>query len=200
MQESPLGLAPILRPGGNGVKYGMLFTALKAIRLNLHGKDVCIPECGGAAMTKSPWNAPDHPYHPKLHGYVFNNKDMEALALFNMMRENDFREDFSTVPVFYVLAQALVVLDMESNCTLMPVSLEFQRTGKVQEAKQIIDTMPHRTLISFAKATVIGLEAHNNICTSLSDFYFKCGCVDLGRLGNCLPEWRMLIKQHEIQC
>lgn len=54
MQESPCGLAPILRPGGIGVKDGHLFTALRAKVL---GKDVGIPECSGAATSKSPWNA-----------------------------------------------------------------------------------------------------------------------------------------------
>ncbi|GAB2274759.1 hypothetical protein Dimus_009532 [Dionaea muscipula] len=56
MQDSPPGLAPILRPGGIGVKDGLLFTALKA---KTQGKDVGIPECGGAAMAKSPWKAPE---------------------------------------------------------------------------------------------------------------------------------------------
>ncbi|KAI9093245.1 hypothetical protein K1719_027259 [Acacia pycnantha] len=49
------GMTPILRPGGIGVKDGPLFAAVNAKTL---GKEVGIPNCEGAASTKSPWNAP----------------------------------------------------------------------------------------------------------------------------------------------
>lgn len=50
------GMAPVLRPGGIGLKDNLLFAALST---KAHGKDVGIPECEGAATTKSPWNAPE---------------------------------------------------------------------------------------------------------------------------------------------
>ncbi|KAK4286112.1 hypothetical protein QN277_002718 [Acacia crassicarpa] len=50
------GMTPILRPGGIGVKDGPLFAAVNAKTL---GKEVGIPNCEGAASTKSPWNAPE---------------------------------------------------------------------------------------------------------------------------------------------
>lgn len=50
------GMAPVLRPGGIGLKDNLLFAALGA---KAQGKDVGIPECEGAATTKSPWNAPE---------------------------------------------------------------------------------------------------------------------------------------------
>ncbi|KAK8642089.1 hypothetical protein V6N13_011451 [Hibiscus sabdariffa] len=56
MNEGPPGMGPILRPGGIGLKDGLLFAALSA---KAQGKDVGIPECEGAATAKSPWNAPD---------------------------------------------------------------------------------------------------------------------------------------------
>ncbi|KAI3966304.1 hypothetical protein MKW92_018575 [Papaver armeniacum] len=56
MQEGPPGMTPVVRPAGIGLKDGPLFAALKA---KAHGKFVGIPECEGAATTKSPWNAPD---------------------------------------------------------------------------------------------------------------------------------------------
>lgn len=56
LSEAPPGVGPVLRPGGIGLKDGPLFAALSAKTL---GKDVGIPECEGAATTKSPWNAPE---------------------------------------------------------------------------------------------------------------------------------------------
>ncbi|XP_057797543.1 transcription factor VOZ1-like isoform X2 [Salvia miltiorrhiza] len=50
------GRAPVVRPGGIGLKDNLLFAALGA---KAQGKDVGIPECEGAATTKSPWNAPE---------------------------------------------------------------------------------------------------------------------------------------------
>ncbi|GMI82329.1 VASCULAR PLANT ONE ZINC FINGER PROTEIN, vascular plant one zinc finger protein [Hibiscus trionum] len=56
MNEGPPGMGPVLRPGGIGLKDGLLFAALSA---KAQGKDVGIPECEGAATAKSPWNAPE---------------------------------------------------------------------------------------------------------------------------------------------
>ncbi|XP_050371767.1 transcription factor VOZ1 [Argentina anserina] len=56
LNEGPPGMAPVLRPGGIGLKDGLLFDALSA---KAQGKDVGIPECEGAATAKSPWNAPE---------------------------------------------------------------------------------------------------------------------------------------------
>ncbi|XP_057471514.1 transcription factor VOZ1-like isoform X2 [Actinidia eriantha] len=56
LNEGPPGMTPVLRPGGIGLKDGLLFAALSAKAL---GKDVGIPECEGAATAKSPWNAPE---------------------------------------------------------------------------------------------------------------------------------------------
>ncbi|KAE8670165.1 Transcription factor VOZ1 [Hibiscus syriacus] len=56
MNEGPPGMGPILRPGGIGLKDGLLFAALSA---KAQGRDVGIPECEGAATAKSPWNAPE---------------------------------------------------------------------------------------------------------------------------------------------
>ncbi|KAJ7968628.1 transcription factor VOZ1-like [Quillaja saponaria] len=56
LNEGPPGMGPVLRPGGIGLKDNLLFEALKA---KTQGKDVGIPECEGAATTKSPWNAPE---------------------------------------------------------------------------------------------------------------------------------------------
>lgn len=55
VKECPPGTAPVLRPGGIGLKDGPLFAALRA---KVEGNDVGIPECEGAATAKSPWNAP----------------------------------------------------------------------------------------------------------------------------------------------
>lgn len=49
------GMTPILRPGGIDIKDGPLFDSLNAKML---GKEVGVPKCEGAALTKSPWNAP----------------------------------------------------------------------------------------------------------------------------------------------
>ena len=55
LNEGPPGMNPVLRPGGIDLKDGPLFAALIA---KTQGKNVGIPECEGAATTKSPWNAP----------------------------------------------------------------------------------------------------------------------------------------------
>ena len=55
LNEGPPGMTPVVRPGGIGLKDGLLFAALSA---KAEGKDVGIPECEGAATAKSPWNAP----------------------------------------------------------------------------------------------------------------------------------------------
>ncbi|KAL6992468.1 Transcription factor voz1 [Sarracenia purpurea var. burkii] len=56
LNEGPPGMTPVLRPGGIGLKDGLLFAALSS---KAQGKDVGIPECEGAATAKSPWNAPE---------------------------------------------------------------------------------------------------------------------------------------------
>ncbi|XP_059670238.1 transcription factor VOZ1 isoform X2 [Cornus florida] len=56
LNEGPPGMTPVLRPGGIGVKDPVLFNALRA---KAQGKHVGIPECEGAATSKSPWNAPE---------------------------------------------------------------------------------------------------------------------------------------------
>ncbi|XP_073000115.1 transcription factor VOZ1 [Typha latifolia] len=56
LNEGPPGMTPVLRPGGINLKDGPLFSALAA---KTQGKNVGIPECEGAATTKSPWNAPE---------------------------------------------------------------------------------------------------------------------------------------------
>uniref|UniRef100_A0A6N2KZQ0 Transcription factor VOZ1 n=1 Tax=Salix viminalis TaxID=40686 RepID=A0A6N2KZQ0_SALVM len=56
LNEGPPGMSPVLRPGGIGLKDGLLFAALSA---KAEEKDVGIPECEGAATAKSPWNAPE---------------------------------------------------------------------------------------------------------------------------------------------
>ncbi|CAA6671542.1 unnamed protein product [Spirodela intermedia] len=56
LNEGPPGMNPVLRPGGIDLKDGPLFAALIA---KTQGKNVGIPECEGAATTKSPWNAPE---------------------------------------------------------------------------------------------------------------------------------------------
>ncbi|KAJ1394018.1 putative transcription factor [Sesbania bispinosa] len=56
LNEGPPGMAPVLRPGGIGLKDNLLFAALSA---KAEGKEVGIPECEGAATAKSPWNAPE---------------------------------------------------------------------------------------------------------------------------------------------
>lgn len=54
--EGQSGMGPVLRPGGIGLKDNLLFAALDG---KAQGKDVGVPECEGAATTKSPWNAPE---------------------------------------------------------------------------------------------------------------------------------------------
>lgn len=54
--EGRHGMAPVLRPGGIGLKDNLLFSALSS---KAQGKDVGVPECEGAATAKSPWNAPE---------------------------------------------------------------------------------------------------------------------------------------------
>ncbi|CAN6337082.1 unnamed protein product [Urochloa humidicola] len=51
-----LGTRPVMRPKGIDLKDGPLFAALIA---KVQGKNVGIPLCGGAATSKSPWNAPE---------------------------------------------------------------------------------------------------------------------------------------------
>ncbi|KAK9664245.1 hypothetical protein RND81_14G028300 [Saponaria officinalis] len=55
-KECPPGTGPVLRPGGIGLKDGPLILALRS---KIQGNDVGIPECPGAASTKSPWNDPE---------------------------------------------------------------------------------------------------------------------------------------------
>ncbi|KAL6567377.1 Transcription factor voz1 [Orobanche gracilis] len=55
-REGYPGRAPVVRPGGIGLKDNLLFAALGA---KAQGKEVGIPECEGAATAKSPWNAPE---------------------------------------------------------------------------------------------------------------------------------------------
>ncbi|GAU24304.1 hypothetical protein TSUD_48930 [Trifolium subterraneum] len=50
------GIAPVLCPGGIGLKDNLLLASLSA---KAEGKDVGILECEGAATAKSPWNAPE---------------------------------------------------------------------------------------------------------------------------------------------
>eukprot|EP00249_Psilotum_nudum_P021746 c28228_g1_i2 orf=951-2195(+) len=56
VSEGAPGMSPVTRPGGIDLKDGPLFSALAA---RSHGKAVGIPECEGAATSKSPWNAPE---------------------------------------------------------------------------------------------------------------------------------------------
>ncbi|CAL1410299.1 unnamed protein product [Linum trigynum] len=56
LNEGLPGMGPVLRPGGIGLKDGLLFAALGA---KAEGRDVGVPDCEGAATTKSPWNAPE---------------------------------------------------------------------------------------------------------------------------------------------
>ncbi|XP_065875552.1 transcription factor VOZ1-like [Euphorbia lathyris] len=54
LNEGPPGMNPVVRPMGIGLKDNLLFTALSS---KAQGKNVGIPQCEGAASTKSPWNA-----------------------------------------------------------------------------------------------------------------------------------------------
>ena len=54
LSEGAKGQSPVVRPGGIDLKDGPLFSSLSA---KSHIKAVGIPECEGAATSKSPWNA-----------------------------------------------------------------------------------------------------------------------------------------------
>ncbi|KAG5233305.1 transcription factor VOZ [Salix suchowensis] len=54
LNEGPPGMTPVLRPRGIDLKDNLLFDALIA---KIQGKNVGIPQCEGAAVMKSPWNA-----------------------------------------------------------------------------------------------------------------------------------------------
>ncbi|XP_011037433.1 PREDICTED: LOW QUALITY PROTEIN: transcription factor VOZ1-like [Populus euphratica] len=54
LNEGPPSMAPVLRPRGINLKDNLLFDALIA---KMQGKNVGIPQCEGAAVMKSPWNA-----------------------------------------------------------------------------------------------------------------------------------------------
>ncbi|KAJ6696757.1 hypothetical protein OIU85_003139 [Salix viminalis] len=54
LNEGPPGMSPVLRPRGINLKDNLLFDALTA---KMQGKNVGIPQCEGAAVMKSPWNA-----------------------------------------------------------------------------------------------------------------------------------------------
>lgn len=56
LNEGRPGMTPVVRPGGIDLKDGPLFASLAA---KTQGKSVGIPDCEGAATTKSPWNAPE---------------------------------------------------------------------------------------------------------------------------------------------
>jgi hypothetical protein len=58
LNEGPPGMAPVLRPRGINLKDNLLFDALIA---KMQGKNVGIPQCEGAAVMKSPWNAAGKP-------------------------------------------------------------------------------------------------------------------------------------------
>ncbi|KAI3439873.1 uncharacterized protein J3R85_004291 [Psidium guajava] len=54
LSEGSPGMKPVLRPGGIGLKDDRLLSSLVA---KMQGKNVGIPECHGAAIEKSSWNA-----------------------------------------------------------------------------------------------------------------------------------------------
>jgi hypothetical protein len=54
LSEGAIAKTPVVRPGGIDLKDGPLFSALSA---KSQHKLVGIPECEGAATSKSPWNA-----------------------------------------------------------------------------------------------------------------------------------------------
>jgi hypothetical protein len=58
LNEGPPGMTPVLRPRGINLKDNLLFDALIA---KMQGKNVGIPQCEGAAVMKSPWNAAGKP-------------------------------------------------------------------------------------------------------------------------------------------
>ncbi|XP_048127027.1 transcription factor VOZ1-like isoform X3 [Rhodamnia argentea] len=57
LSEGSPGMKPVLRPGGIGLKDDRLLSSLVA---KMQGKNVGIPECHGAAIEKSPWNASNY--------------------------------------------------------------------------------------------------------------------------------------------
>ncbi|KAJ8447533.1 hypothetical protein Cgig2_031146 [Carnegiea gigantea] len=216
-----------------------------------------------------------------ISGYVTNNEGTEALLLFNIMRINDLKPDYSSfasvlnacssvgalghgkqlhthafkVGVSKDAVVACALINMYSKCRSSDDACKFfseielydtvllnsminvySNCGRIQEAKQIFDSTLHKTLISwnsmlagfcqngcplltldlfyemnmleikmdnftlasvisscasvsslefgeqvFAKATVAGLDTDLIVCTSLIDFYCKCGFVYLGK-------------------
>uniref|UniRef100_A0A803M9P2 Pentatricopeptide repeat-containing protein n=1 Tax=Chenopodium quinoa TaxID=63459 RepID=A0A803M9P2_CHEQI len=217
-----------------------------------------------------------------ISGYVANDQPIEALALFNMMRNKDYKPDCSTfanvlnacssiggaheygrqlhnhackVGVSTDVVVACSLIDMYSKCgnpskackffdelehhdTVLLNSMinVYCNCGRLQDAKQIFDSMQDKSLISwnsmlvafshnscplsaldlfckmntlevrmdkysfasvisscasisslrfgeqvFARTIVVGLEADLIVCTSLIDFYCKCGFINLGR-------------------
>nr|GEW52257.1 transcription factor VOZ1-like isoform X1 [Tanacetum cinerariifolium] len=54
--EGMSGMIPVVRPKGIDLNDNLLIAALSA---KTQGKSVGVPECEGAATTKSPWNAPE---------------------------------------------------------------------------------------------------------------------------------------------
>ncbi|XP_047307557.1 transcription factor VOZ1-like [Impatiens glandulifera] len=56
INEGLPGMTPVLRPGGIGLKDGLLFATLVS---KSEGKDVGVPDCEGAATARSPWNVPE---------------------------------------------------------------------------------------------------------------------------------------------
>ncbi|GAB2303642.1 hypothetical protein Dimus_037628 [Dionaea muscipula] len=135
---------------------------------------------------------------------------MEALALFNMMRENGFSEDFSTV--FSLLCACTCIgglghgKQLHAHACKLGVSKDvivstslidmYSKCGSVDDGRQLFrelefcDTILLNSMINVYcnSGKVQDHLALFNICTFLIDFYCKCGCVDLGRLENCLPD------------
>lgn len=67
VSEGAIAQNPVVRPGGIDLKDGPLFSALSA---KSQHKSVGIPECEGAATSKSPWNAHELFDISVLHGEV----------------------------------------------------------------------------------------------------------------------------------
>ncbi|KAI3879514.1 hypothetical protein MKW92_000891 [Papaver armeniacum] len=72
-----------------GLKDGPLFAALKA---KAHGKFVGIPECEGAATTKSPWNAPVFFYFIFLINWSFFLLKLQTSLIFSLVDGETIRE------------------------------------------------------------------------------------------------------------
>ena len=86
MNEGPPGMSPVLRPGGIGLKDGLLFAALSS---KAQGKDVGIPECEGAATAKSPWNAPGMSYQYRFTWFfIFLANSLYLVLVATFMCEN----------------------------------------------------------------------------------------------------------------